>query len=179
MTARQTTHRGHDHLRTLRVRRPPILSALVMLDVFALGGILTLALVNRLLSNQLAIYAVHSMDAASAILDFMDDLFPYRVVCVGGLLALVLVTLGVWAWQRTDSWLMRYGIAVLVLTILVVGSWALLSRGAGVDPVPPSTPTPVAAMVDRWNPAELPQKRGQLLRLDAASKGTLVSSTAT
>jgi hypothetical protein len=172
MTVRQATGGGNHQLRTPRQRRLPIVSVLITLDVFVLGGLVALLLVNRLLSNLLAVYAVHSMDAASAILDFMDDLLPYYVVCIGGLLALVLITLGVWAWQRTDSWLLRYGIAVLVVTVLVLGAWALLSSGAGVDSVPPSTPTPVAAMVDHWNPVELSHERGQLPRLDAASKDT-------
>jgi hypothetical protein len=175
MTVRQAAGGGNHDLRTPGRRHLPILSVLVVLDVFVLGGLVTLALVNRLLSNQLAIYAVHSMDAASVILDFMDNLLPYYVVAIGGLLALVLITLGVWAWQRTDSWLMRYGIAVLVLTVLVAGAWALLSRGAGVDPVPPLTPTPPAATASPLNLAELPQEPGQLSRWDVVSKDTFQS----
>jgi hypothetical protein len=134
-----------------------------------------LALVNRLLSNQLAVYAVHSMDAASVILDLMDDLLPFYVLYVAGLLALLLITFGVWAWQRTDSWLARYGIAVVVLTVLVVGAWALLSRGVGAESVPPLTPTPPAATTGLLNLTELPQERGQLPRLETTFKGSLQS----
>jgi hypothetical protein len=179
MTVRQASGGGNDRLRTLRRRRPPILFVLTMLDVFVLGGAVALVLVNRQLSHQLAVYVPHSMDAASAILDFMDDLFPYYVVCIVGLLALVLITLGVWAWLRTDSWLLRYGVALLVLTILVVGAWALLSHGAGGDPVPPLTPTPVAAAVSTSSQAGLAQERGQLPRWGAVSKDTFASSTVT
>lgn len=178
MTALRAVVGGNDHLRTECPRRVSMLSVLVMLDVFALGGLVAFALVNRLLSNQLAIYAVYSMDAASTILDLMDDLLPYYVACIGGLLALLLITLGVWAWQRTDSWLLRYGIAMLVLTVLVVGGWALLARSEGAESVPPSTPTPPTATSNLLNLAELPQERGQLPRLDAASKHTFQSPAA-
>ena len=124
-----------------------------------LGGLVALALVQRLLSHQLAVYAPHSMDAASVILDLMDDLLPFYVLYVAGLLALLLITFGVWAWQSTDSWLARYGIAVVVLTVLVVGAWALLSRGVGAESVPALTPTPPAATTSPLNLAELPQER--------------------
>jgi hypothetical protein len=175
MMVRQATGGGSHHLRTPRQRHLPILSVLMMLDVFVLGGVVALVLVNRLLSNQLAVYAPYSMDAASAILDVMEDLFPYYVVCIVGLLALVLITLGVWAWLRTDSWLLRYGVALLVLTILVVGAWTLLSHGAGGDPVPPLTPTPVAATVGTSSQAGLAQERGPLPRWGAVSKDTFAS----
>jgi hypothetical protein len=149
-----------------------------MLDVFVLGGLVALVLVHRLLSFQLAVYAVHSMDAASVVLDLMDDLLPYYVACIGSLLALALITLGVWACQRTDSWLARYGIAVVVLTVLVLGAWALLSRGAGAESVPALTPTPPAATTSSLNLAELAQERGQLPRLEKTSKDAFVSSAA-
>jgi len=178
MTVRQATGGGNDHLRTQRQRRLPILSVLATLNVFVLGGLVALVLVNRQLSHQLAVYAPFSMDAASVILDLMDDLIPYYVVCMGGLLALVLITFGVWAWQSTDSWLLRYSVAILVLTVLVVGAWALLSRGEGAESVPPLTPTPPAATTSLLNLAELPQERGQPPRLEAVSKDAFVSSTA-
>jgi hypothetical protein len=175
MTVRQATSGNSDRCGTQRQGRLPILPVLVMIDGFALGGLVALALVHRLLSFQLAVYAPHSMDAASVILDLMDDLLPYHVACVGGLVALLLITLGVWAWQRTDSWLLRYGIAMLILTVLAVGGWALLSRGVGAESVPPLTPTPPPAATSQLNLAELPQERGQLSRWDAVSTDTFQS----
>jgi protein-S-isoprenylcysteine O-methyltransferase Ste14 len=45
------------------------------------------------------------MLAAEAILDFTDDLLPYYIGYVGILLALILITLGVWAWRAVGDWL--------------------------------------------------------------------------
>ena len=128
----------------LRQRRVLILLTLVALDVFMLGGSLTLVLVNRLLGPQLAIYASHNMEAASTILDFMDDLIPYYVAYGGAVLALLLITSCAWAWLVTDSRLLRYGVALLILAVVVVGAWMLVSRSTEGLTVPSSTPTPVA-----------------------------------
>ncbi len=130
-------------IRTLRQQRLPIQSLLLALDAFVLGGFVNLLVVNRLLGNQLNIYAPHSMAAASTILDFMDDLLPYYVLCGGTLLALVLITVSAWVWLMTESRLLRCGVVLLVLIVLAVGAWTVLSRSMGVPPVPPMTPTPV------------------------------------
>ena len=55
MTALRAVVGGNDHLRTECPRRVSMLSVLVMLDMFALGGLVAFALVNRLLSNELAV----------------------------------------------------------------------------------------------------------------------------
>jgi hypothetical protein len=112
--------------------------------MFVLGGLVALLLVNWLLGNQLSIYAPHSMDAASTILDLMDDLIPYYVAYSGTLLALILITVSASVWLMTESRVLRYGVALLVLILVVVGAWTLLSRSTGAPPVPPTTPTPVA-----------------------------------
>lgn len=130
-------------IRALRQRRLKILFGLVVLDAFVFGGLVTLLLVNRLLGNQLSIYAPHDMAAASAILDLMDDLVAYYVVYGGTLLALALITASAWVWLMTESRPLRYGVALLVLILVVVAAWTLLSRYAGAPPVPPVTPTPV------------------------------------
>jgi cytochrome bd-type quinol oxidase subunit 2 len=130
-------------IRALRQRRLPILSLLLALDAFVLGGLVTLLLVNRLLGNQLNIYAPHSMAAAYTILDFMDDLLPYCVVYGGTLLALILITGSAWVWLMTESRLLRYGAVLLVLIVVAVAAWMALSRSMAAPPVPPMTPTPV------------------------------------
>jgi hypothetical protein len=112
--------------------------------MFVLGGLVALLLVNRLLDNQLSIYAPHGMDAASAVLDFVDDLIIYYVAYSGTLVALILVTVSALVWLMTESRLLRYGVALVALVLVVAGAWTLLSPGTGARPVPPTTPTPVA-----------------------------------
>ncbi len=140
----QSAGDSNERLGNPRHRRLPVLAALVALDMFVLGGLVALLLVNRLLDNQLAIYAPHSMDAASAVLDFMDDLIIYYVAYSGTLVALILVTLSASVWLMTESRLLRYGVALMGFILVVVGAWTLLSPGTGAPPVPPTTPTPVA-----------------------------------
>lgn len=159
-----------EHPRTLRQRCLAILSILLALDLFVLGGLIALLLVNRLLNNQLNIYVPHSWAAADAILDFKDDLLPYYVVYGGTLLALILVTVSAWVWLITKSRLLRYSVVLLVLILVAVIAWMLLSGSTGTPPPPPMTPTPVAratgpAMVPSSNLAGLVHERGQLLRL--------------
>ena len=159
-----------EHLGTLRQRRLAILSILLALDVFVLGGLIALLLVNHLLNNQLNIYVPHSIAAADTILDFKDDLLPYYVVYGGTLLALILTTVSAWVWLITKSRLLRYSVVLLVLILVAVIAWMLLSGSTGTPPPPPMTPTPVAratgpAMVPSSNLAGLVHERGQLLRL--------------
>lgn len=143
MTAQSPAGGRNEHPKALRQRRFMILSALVALDTFVLGGLAALLLVNQLLGNQLSIYAPHSMDAASTILDFMDDLIPYYVAYSGTLVALILITVSAWVWLMTESRALRYGMALLILILVVVGAWTLLLHSTGAPPVPPLTPTPI------------------------------------
>ncbi len=145
-TVQQSAGESNERLGNPRHRRLLALATLVALDMFVLGGLVALLLVNRLLDNLLAIYAPHSMDAASAVLDFVDDLIIYYVAYSGTLVALILVTVSASVWLMTESRLLRYGVALLVLTVVLVGAWTLLSPGTGAPPVPQTTPTPVA----RW-----------------------------
>jgi hypothetical protein len=130
-------------IRVPRQRRLSILSLLLALDAFVLGGLLALLVVNRLLNNQLDVYLSHSFVAAATILDFMDDLLPYYVIYGGTLLALVLTTLIAWMWSKTKSPVLRYSVVLSVLIFVTVGAWLLLSPGTGSPPVPPMTPTPL------------------------------------
>ncbi|NIN63848.1 MAG: hypothetical protein GTO63_03865 [Anaerolineae bacterium] len=143
-TVLQSAGESNERLGNPRHRRLPVLAALVALDMVVLGGLVALLLVNRLLDNQLGIYAPHSMDAASAIVDFMDDLIIYYVAYSGTLVALILVTVSASVWLVTESRSMRYGVALVALILIVVGAWTLLSPGTGAPTVPQTTPTPVA-----------------------------------
>ena len=129
--------------RVPREQRLPILSLLLALDAFVLGGLLTLLIVNHLLNYQLGVYLSHSFVAAATILDFKDDLIPYYMIYGGTLLALVLITFIAWMWSSTKSSLMRYTVVLSILIVVTTGAWILLSGGTEAPPVPPMTPTPL------------------------------------
>lgn len=155
--------------RVVPQRRFSTLSILLALDAFALGGVVTLLLVNRLLHNQLVIYVPHSFAAADAILDFMDDLLPYYWVYGGGLLVLLLITANVWVWLVTKSELPRYGVVLLTLLVVVaISLWVWSGRGA--VPPPPVTPTPVARASEVAMPSPLGPLGGRAERLTVIAR---------
>jgi hypothetical protein len=90
-----------DSINSVRSRRT--LVVLWIVEAFVLGGFLALLLVNRLLKAHLDIYAVRDMDAASVVLDLMDNLLAYLVPfgAVSALLGLIVV--GVWVWFAVKS----------------------------------------------------------------------------
>ena len=129
-------------------RQWPILLALLGLDAFVLGALAALLVVNRMLQNAVDVYATRNMDAASTVLDLLDDLLVYLLPVAGILLTLVLITIAVGAWQMARSETVRYGVTVLALAALLlyaagVGAW--LWRAAATPPVPPTTPTATPA----------------------------------
>jgi hypothetical protein len=143
MRAYSTEERNADHLHVVPRRRFMILTMLLSLNAFVLGGCITLLIVNRLLSSQLDVYtAIQSMAAASAILDFMDDLLYFYFIYGAVLLVLVLSTASVWTWMVTQSRILRYGMILLCLIILVVLGGVWLMGGKEVPVAPPTTPTP-------------------------------------
>jgi hypothetical protein len=149
MKTQPTERQSTEHLRTVPRRRFLILTILLSLNAFVLGGCVTLLIVNRLLNRQLDVYAAtQSMAAASTILDFMDDLLPFFLTYGGVLVVLVLVTASVWTWMMTPSRLLRYGVILLCLVVLVVlgGMWLL--GGSEAPVVPPTTPTPLGSVTD-------------------------------
>jgi heme A synthase len=143
MNSRQSVNNELDG--TTHQRRVPVLSILVTLDAFFLGGLVALLLVNRFLNNHLARYAQGNLGAAgSTILDLKDDLLVYFVGYIGALLILLSITAVTWVWSRTQSQLLRYGVILLLVLIvlLVVGiGWA---GRITTTPPPPMTPTPIA-----------------------------------
>jgi hypothetical protein len=124
--------------------RSPLAMLLVILNAFVLGGCLALLIVNRLLTNQFDIYiSSNSMAEVSTILDFMDDLLPLYLIYGSTLLLLFLFSAAFWAWTKTQSRLLRYGLIFLILLALafIASTWLL---GATTDPIIlPQTPTPV------------------------------------
>jgi hypothetical protein len=121
-----------------------ILFIVLALDIFVLGGFAALLMVNRLLHIQLGISA-HDIDAASAIIDFMDDLFPYHLAAYGSMSILAVLTVVVWAWSKPQSRILRYSAVLLFLVLIATLAWLTLGRSATVATIPPlMTPTPVA-----------------------------------
>jgi hypothetical protein len=120
-----------------------VLTMLLSLTAFVLGGCVTLLIVNRLLNGQLDVYTTaQSMAAASAILDFMDDLLGFYFIYGAVLLVLVLITATVWTWMATQSRTLCYVLTLLCFVALVVMGWVWLTRGREVPVVAPTTPTP-------------------------------------
>jgi heme A synthase len=130
---------------TTRQRRVPILSILVTLDAFVLGGLVALFMVNRFLDNHLARYAQGNLTAeGSTILDLMDNLLIYFVVYIGVLLVFLSITAVAWAWLKTESRLLRYGVVLLLVAIvLIMGIVWGVGRITTTTPPPPMTPTPI------------------------------------
>ncbi len=123
--------------------RRRFLFPLLLIDAFFIGGMLTLFLVSRLLITQVEVYTPEYMAAASAILDFIDDLYPYHLSYLSITLLLVLVTLltGLWTFARTP--LYKYGIAALAAFFIIAGLILGLGRRTmPVEPIPFTTPTP-------------------------------------
>ena len=144
MKTRQSEDNGNAG--TTHQRRVPVLSILVTLDAFVLGGLVALLMVNRFLNDHLAYYAQSDLWAeASAILDLLDNLLIYFVGYIGVLLVLLLITAVAWVWSKTLSRLLRYGVVLLVVSIVLVIGIVWMGRIATTTPPPPPmTPTPVA-----------------------------------
>jgi hypothetical protein len=114
-------------------------------DIFVLGGFVALLIINHLLNIHLGIYAQH-MDAASVIIDFMDDLLPYHIICYGAMSILAVLTVGMWAWSKPQSHVLRYAAVVLFLTLIAISVWLSLGRSETVTSIlPVMMPTPVAS----------------------------------
>jgi len=130
-----------------------VLAVLLGLDAFVLGGLTALLTVNRLLQETRDVYAPHDMDAASTVMDLMDDLLAYLLPCFGLFVSLVLVTVAVGVWLKARSRTVRYGVTALVLTAILlfatgIGVWVL--KISEVPSIPPMTPTPTPAEGAFW-----------------------------
>jgi type III secretory pathway component EscS len=136
----------------------PVLSILVTLDAFFLGGLVALLMVNRFLNNHLARYAQGNFRAeGSTILDLMDDLLIYFAGYIGVLLVLLLITAVIWVWSKTQSRTLRYGVVLLVVSIVLVVAIVWVGRFTTATPPPPMTPTPIAMVGEMIkSPAPVP-----------------------
>jgi len=123
-------------------KRVSILSVLLILDAFVLGGFVNLLIVNRLLDIQLNVYVPRSMVAAGTILNLMDHLLIYFVAYAGTLLILTLITIGVWVWGKTKSQV-RYAVPVVITLIIIGGFWLAISARLRSPQIEPQVPTPI------------------------------------
>jgi hypothetical protein len=126
-----------------------LLPVLLGLDALVAGGLSALMAVDRLLWKAADAYAPHNMDAASVVLDLIDDLLSYTAPCAVLLFFLALTTTAVAVWRSAKSRTMRYGVAALVTVVFLlsatsIGAWVLhVIQPPSILPVTP-TPTPVA-----------------------------------
>lgn len=121
-------------------RRSPLPMLIILLIAFTMGGCLVLLIVNRLLVDQTELYvSLDSMAAASAIIDFLDDLLPLYLIFSAALLLLLVLLATVWAWTKTQSCLLRYGtiLLMIVLIVLFLGLW-FTGRVTLPIPLPPA-----------------------------------------
>ena len=86
-----------------RKHKGSLLPILLGLDAFFLGGLTALLAVNRLLWTHANRYAPYDMDAASTVLDLIDNLLAYLFPCAGILAFLILATAAVSVWLRFKS----------------------------------------------------------------------------
>ena len=132
-------HQAHPHKRA----GPPILFGL---DALVLGGLAALLGVNRLLWRAADAYASYNMDAASVVLDLIDDLLAYLAPCAVLVFFLALITVAAAVWRNARSRTVRYGVIALVVVVLLlsatsIGAWILETIGG--PSIPPVTPTPL------------------------------------
>ena len=120
-----------------------ILRILLILVYFTFGGLVAMIIVNRLLVAQLSIYGDTYMAAASAILEFLDDIVPYLGVYISGFLFLTITTISLWLWTKAQMRYQRYGVAFLVLTFVIMVVWFFGGQSSYVASVPMMTPTPM------------------------------------
>jgi len=112
---------------------PIIFTTLIAL---AVGGCLTLLLVSRMLQDQLEVYvSTENMDAASVILDLLDDILPLYLLCGSVLLLLFFLSLTIWVWKKFDSRPIRYGTILLFLLVIILIA-AVWFRGVTSVPIP-------------------------------------------
>ena len=85
-------------MESLRRRRAVLLSALLVMDGFALGGCVTSLMMGRLVGRMMAVYQDQAQ--VIAVYNLFDHIFPYYLCYGGALLVLVGVTVCVWVVSR-------------------------------------------------------------------------------
>jgi Na+/alanine symporter len=136
MRVQPSTDQGNNKQDAFSRRRSPLPTILIALNTLVIGGCLALLIVSQMLRSQNDVYISNqSMAAASAIIDFMDDLLAVYVLCASLMLLLFTGSAALWAWRRTQSRFLRYGSLILLLftVILIMAVWF---SGAATSPVP-------------------------------------------
>lgn len=87
-----------DGMEWIRRRRAMLLSALLVMEGFALGGCVTSLMMRRLVMQMTAVY--ESQAQALAVYNLFDHLIPYYACYAAALLVLVGVTVSVWVVSR-------------------------------------------------------------------------------
>ncbi len=119
-------------------QRPLWLEALLLLTIFALGGLVAMELVQRLLEDLMA--QLVTVEAQAEILNGLDHLLPYRLGYIGATLLLGWFTAGAYLSLRTRS---RVVVILTIVSPLVLLVWLWLARSAPTTSVPFRTPTAV------------------------------------
>ncbi len=121
--------------------RPLWFKALLLLDAFALGGLVAMELVRQLLQsigNRLI-----TVGAQSIILHVLDQLILYWLSYVEVSLFLGLITFGAYLWLKT-RWRIMIALTLLIPSILLVSFFGLGAVSIATLPAP-TQPTPIAS----------------------------------
>ena len=118
-----------------------VLSLLVGLTIFALGGLVATILINRLLVAQVKVYEIYSMTSASTVINLIDDMAPYLAGYIVGFSVLLLVTVGVWALSALPAHARRYGVVVLAIVFVCISMWLFGGRRTDMEVIVQMTPT--------------------------------------
>ncbi len=102
--------------------RPLWLNALLLLDAFALGGLVAMGLVRQLLESTMD--RLITVAAQSEILNVLDHLLPYWLGYVGVSLLLGWITVGAYLSLKTRSRIM-ITLTLMIPLILLVTFFAL------------------------------------------------------
>jgi hypothetical protein len=102
MKGKSSFQRAIPVMDSLRRRRTLLLSALLMMDGFALGGCVTSLMMGNLVQGMMAVY---ERDWAQwlAVYNLLDHLIPYYLCYGGALLALTFTTACVWFVSRPPA----------------------------------------------------------------------------
>jgi hypothetical protein len=120
-----------------------VLRICIVLTVFTFGGLVSMFTVNRLLVTQLAIYGETHMAAASAIINFLDDIAPYLGAYILSSLVMTLATVVVWLWGKVQFHNRWFRVALLALVMVIVVVWVISGQKTDISSVPMMTPTPI------------------------------------
>lgn len=118
-------------------RRSPLPIAIIAANALLIGACLALLLVSQLLRSQYDIYIDNeSMDAASTLLDIIDDFIAVYMLCGSLLLFSFAGSVALWIWRKSQSRFLRYGALLLVLLVIMLIAVVFLLGVTGSASVP-------------------------------------------